>query len=223
MTPGERWLATLWPLVRTRLPVAPARVVEVGCGPLGGFVPMLRADGYDALGIDPQAPDQAHYQRVEFERAELPQQVDAVVASTSLHHVANPVHVIDRITSTLTNRGAVVVVEWAWEKFDVNTARWCFARLGPDDEAGWLHRRRDEWLASGADWPTHLRDWAKREGLHRSDELIRLFDARLERQMLTHGPYFFPDLVDTTEADEQTAIDAAEIQPTRVDYVGKRL
>jgi len=68
-----------------------------------------------------------------------------------------------------------------------------------------------------------LHDWAKREGLHRSDELIRLFDARLEQQLLTHGPYFFPDLVDTTEADEQTAIDAAEIQPTRVDYVGKRL
>ncbi len=40
MTPGERWLATLWPLVRTRLPAAPARVVEVGCGPLGGFVPI---------------------------------------------------------------------------------------------------------------------------------------------------------------------------------------
>ena len=55
MTPAERWLATLWPLVRTRLPAAPARVVEVGCGPLGGFVPMLRADGYDALGIDPPA------------------------------------------------------------------------------------------------------------------------------------------------------------------------
>ena len=223
MTPGERWLATLWPLVRTRLPAAPARVVEVGCGPLGGFVPMLRADGYDALGIDPQAPDQAHYQRVEFERAELPQEVDAVVASTSLHHVADPAQVIDRITNTLRSGGTLVVVEWGWEKFDQHTAEWCFARLGPDDEAGWLHGRRDEWLASGHDWSKHLHDWAKREGLHRSDELIRLFDARLERQLLTHGPYFFPDLVDTTEADEQTAIDAAEIQPTRVDYVGKRL
>ena len=118
MTPGERWLTATWPVVRACLPAAPARVVEVGCGPLGGFVPMLRANRYDAVGIDPRAPDDAHYQRIEFERAELPRQVDAVVASTSLHHVADPAQVIDRITNTLRSGGALVVVEWGWEKFD---------------------------------------------------------------------------------------------------------
>src|SRR5947199_88780 len=81
MTPGERWLTTLWPLVHARLPAPPAHVVEIGCGPLGGFVPMLRANGYDALGIDPQAPEEPHYQRIEFERAELPPQVDRVERS----------------------------------------------------------------------------------------------------------------------------------------------
>jgi len=89
MTPAARWLDTLWPLIRTRLPAAPARVVEVGCGSLGGFVPMLRADGYDAVGIDPQAPDDADYQPIEFERAELPHQVDAVIASTSRSRCAS--------------------------------------------------------------------------------------------------------------------------------------
>jgi SAM-dependent methyltransferase len=222
MTPGERWLATLWPLVRGRLPAPPARVVDIGCGPLGGFVPMLRADGYDAVGIDPQAPEQPHYQRLEFEHAELPPQVDAVVASTALHHVADPTDVIDRITSTLTSGGTVVIVEWAWERFDEQTATWCFERLGPHDEGGWLHRRRDEWLASGRDWPSYLSDWAERDRLHPSELLLRLLDERFERQLLTHGPYFFPDLVDTTEADEQTGIDDALIQPTRIDYVGVR-
>src|SRR5437764_12003939 len=124
MTPSERWLTTLWPLVNARLPAPPAHVVEIGCGPLGGFVPMLRANGYDALGIDPQAPEEPHYQRIEFERAELPPQVDGVVASTSLHHVADPADVIDRITTTVRSGGAVVIVEWAWEKFDERTAEW---------------------------------------------------------------------------------------------------
>ena len=223
MTPAARWLDTLWPFIRARLPAAPASVVEVGCGSLGGFVPMLRADGYDAVGIDPQAPDDAHYQPIEFERAELPHQVDAVIASTSLHHVADPAQVIDRITSTLTSGGALVVVEWAWERFDEQTAAWCFKRLGPDDQAGWLHRRRNEWLASGQDWPRYLRDWAERDRLHPGELLLRLLDERLARQLLTHGPYFFPDLVNTTEADEQTAIHAGQIQPTRIDYVGTRL
>jgi SAM-dependent methyltransferase len=220
MTPRERWSADIWPLVRTRLPPAPARVVDLGCGPLGGFVPMLRSSGYEATGIDPEAPDEAHYQRIEFEHAELPQQVDAVVASTSLHHVADPAAVIDRITSTLTTGGAVVVVEWAWEKFDEQTAEWCFERLGPDHEAGWLHRRRDEWLASGQEWSHYLRDWAEREGLHSGEVLLRLLDERLKRRLLNHGPYFFADLVDTTDADEQAAIDAGQIRATRIDWVG---
>jgi len=197
-------------------------VIDIGCGPLGGFVPMLHADGYDAVGIDPQAPEEPHYQRIEFERAELPPQVDALVASTSLHHVADPADVIDRITTTVRSGGAVVIVEWAWEKFDERTAEWCFNRLGRDEEAGWLQRRRDEWLVSGHEWPSYLRGWAEREALHSGDVLLRLLDERLERRALTHGPYFFPDLAGTTEDDEQTAIDAGQIQSTRIDYVGTR-
>ncbi len=90
MRPGERWLATLWPLVHARLPAPPARVLDLGCGPLGGFVPFLQSGGYDGTGVDPNAPDSADYHRVEFEHLELPQGVDAVIASTSLHHVADP-------------------------------------------------------------------------------------------------------------------------------------
>jgi SAM-dependent methyltransferase len=220
MTPGERWLTATWPLVRNRLPPAPARVLDIGCGPLGGFVPMLRSDGYDASGIDPEAPDESHYQRVEFEDAELPRKVDAVIASTSLHHVASPAEVIERITTTLTRGGAVLVVEWAWENFDAETAEWCFERLGPTDEAGWLHHRRDEWVASGQGWSTYLQAWAARAGIHRGERLLRLLDERLERRLLTYGPYYFPDLVATTEAEEQAAIDAGQIQASRIDYVG---
>ncbi len=158
-------------------------------------MPRLHANGYDALGVDPQAPAGADYQRAEFESASLPEQVEAVVASTSLHHVADPAHVIDRITTALTPGGRLVVVEWVWENFDEETASWCFTRLRSDDEAGWLHHRRNEWLESGLQWPNYLRDCS---------------------------PYFFPDLADTTGADEQAAIDAGQIRATRIDWVGSR-
>jgi hypothetical protein len=52
--------------------------------------------------------------------------------------------------------------------------------------------------------------------------LLGLLDERLERELLTYGPYFFPDLVGTTGGDEQAAIDAGQIRPTRIDYVGTR-
>jgi hypothetical protein len=73
MTPRERWLAAVWPFVRSNVSLPPGRVVDIGCGPHGGFVPMLREDGYDAIGIDPKAPEEEHFQRVEFERAALPE------------------------------------------------------------------------------------------------------------------------------------------------------
>lgn len=181
---------------------------------------MLRSRGYEAVGVDPEAPDGAEYRRVEFEHAEAFEDVDAVVASTSLHHVTDPELVIDRLAGALTTRGTVVVVEWDWERFDEPTAGWCFARLGSDDEAGWLHRRRDEWRAAGQPWDVFVRDWARREQVHAAEMLLRLLDGRFDREHLAYGPYFFADLPETSEEDERAAIEARHIRATRVDYVG---
>jgi SAM-dependent methyltransferase len=221
MKPGERWLATLWPLVRARLPEPPARVLDLGCGPLGGFVPFLHSGGYQATGVDPNAPDSPDYDRVEFEHLELPLQVDAVIASTSLHHVADPAAVIDRLATTLGDDGTLIVVEWAWETFDEATAHWCFQRLGQDDK-NWLHRLRDEWRSSGQEWKRFLSGWANDDGLHRGEKLLQLLDGKFERRHLAFGPYFFPDLADTTDVEEQAAIGAGLIQATRIDWVGVR-
>src|SRR5919204_589298 len=76
MTPDQRWLAAVWSFVRDQLPPAPAAVLEIGCGPLGGFVPELLRGGYDAVGVDPEAPATPGYHRVEFEHYELPRPVD---------------------------------------------------------------------------------------------------------------------------------------------------
>ena len=89
MTPVCRWLAAVWPFVRGQLVPSPARVLEVGCGSLGGFVPALLDGGYDAIGVDPEAPEGSNYQQVELERYDPAWPVECVVASTSLHHVAD--------------------------------------------------------------------------------------------------------------------------------------
>ena len=90
MTAEERWLAALWPKIRSCLPPPPAVAVEIGRGRFGGFVPQLHADGYDGVGIDPVAPEAESYRRVEFERSDLPADLEAVIACTSLRHVADP-------------------------------------------------------------------------------------------------------------------------------------
>jgi hypothetical protein len=40
--------------------------------------------------------------------------------------------------------------------------------------------------------------------------------------VVARGPYFFPDLAGTSDADERAAIDAGRIRATRIDYVGTR-
>jgi SAM-dependent methyltransferase len=220
MASGDQWLDVMWPRVHAHLPPAPARVIDLGCGALGGFVPFLRAEGYDAVGVDPKAPDAPEYRRTEFEDAALPREVDVIVACASLHHVADPAHVLERMTDVLASGGSVVIVEWAWEEFDTETAEWAFGRLRASADPGWLNRRHDEWRTSEEDWPTYLQSWADAHGLHAAEKLVRLLDVQFQRRGLTRGPFLFADLADTSEADEQTAIDAGRIRPLRIDYVG---
>ena len=221
MTADERWLGAMWPFVSARLPPPPARVLELGCGRVGGFVPMLRPRGYEAIGIDPNAPPEPYYQRVEFERAQLPEPVDAVVASVSLHHVTDPAAVVDQIASVLVDGGTLIVIEWASEEFDEATARWCFERLTEADGHGWLQRHRENWMSSGQPWDVYLSDWTRSEGIHAGHALLEEVDRRFDREVLSRGPYVFADLPGTAEADEQAAIDRGEIRATRIDYVGR--
>jgi SAM-dependent methyltransferase len=223
VTPDEQWLDAMWPVVRCHLPAAPAPVLEIGCGPLGGFVARMRAAGYDAVGIDPDAPEGPWYHQAEFESYAVPKPARAVVACTSLHHVADVAAVLEQIRAALVPGGSLVVIEWARERFDETTARWCFDHLPPPDgEPGWLQRRHDEWRASRLPWEAYCNAWAQEEGLHAGEQIVRELDARFDRQSLTYGPYFFPDLPGVSEGDEQAAIDASEIQPNRISWVGLR-
>lgn len=209
-----------WTFVRGQLPPAPESVLEIGCGAAGGFVPALRREGYDAVGIDPNAPDAPDFHRIPFESYEPPRSVAAVVASNSLHHVGDLGAAVGRICDALRPDGILVVVEWAWERFDDATAQWCFARLSDQGEPGWLHRRRDDWAASARPWDEYFPAWAGGHGLHQGQEVVRRLDARFTRRVHAEGPYFFPELSGVAEQDEQAAIDAGQIRATGIRYAG---
>ena len=222
MAIDDRWLASVWPFVLTQLPPAPASVLEVGCGTLGGFVPRLLQGGYEAIGVDRNAPEAESYLRTDFEQYEPRRPVDVIVACRSLHHVGDLDEILDRVAAALRPGGAVAIIEWAWERFDEETARWCFARLEaqPASDPGWLQRRRDEWSASDEAWQDYFGDWAERGHLTRSDRILAGLDARFERTLLEYVPYFFSDLAGVSEQAERAAIDAGEIRATGIRYAG---
>ncbi len=218
----QRWLTALWPFVRAQLPPAPSRVLEIGCGPHGGFVPALRAQGDDAVGVDPVAPPGAGYRQARFEHHQPTHPADAIVACTSLHHVDDLDDVLDRAATALAPGGVLIVIEWAHEKFDEATARWSFDRLPDSGEEGWLHSHRQQWRASGEPWQTYLDSWARRERLHSGRAIIDALQARFRTRHLTDTPYFFSELHHISEADEQAAVDAGRIRATGIRYVATR-
>jgi SAM-dependent methyltransferase len=213
------------PFVTGQLPGPPGQVVEIGCGQFGGFVPALRSAGYEATGIDPRAPDGPWYVQAEFEQYESTEPAAAIIACTSLHHVADLDDALGRVKAGLAPDGVLVVVEWARERFDEATARWCFGRLPPaadEEDHDWLRERQKDWRASGQPWDAYLRSWAAEERLHAGHDILAALDARFDSVLTSLGPYFFADLADTTEADEQRAIDAGQIQATRIQYAARR-
>lgn len=218
----QRWLDAQWQFVRANLPPAPASVIDLGCGPFGGFVPALRQAGYEACGVDTEAPDEPGYYRVEFEQFTPTRPADAVIASTSLHHTADPGVVLDHVRAALRPGGALVVVEWDWPRFDERTARWCFARLDHTTEPGWLSTHRDRWRESGQSWSEYLNAWAAEEGLHPGDALIAALTRQFDTVQLARGPYVFADLDGISPDDERAAIDRGEINATGIEFVGVR-
>lgn len=92
----------------------------------------------------------------------MPQPADAIVACTSLHHIADLGTALDLVEAALIPGGRLVIVEWAWERFDAPTARWCFDRLpSTGTDPGWrcrflIPRRRGKRVPSV--WRPQLRN-----------------------------------------------------------------
>jgi len=184
--------------------------------------PCFRADTTPAASTRQHPPGPAFHQ-IRFESYAPAMQADAIVACTSLHHVADLELVLDHVVKALAPGGTVVIIEWAWERFDEPTARWCFGRLDAPAEPSastWLHRHRADWIASGRTWDQYHREWATGEGLHTGDEMMRALHARFHGHLVPATPYFFCDLASTTRADEQAAIDAGAVQATGLLFVG---
>lgn len=218
----QRWLAAGWSFIAATLPAPPARLLEIGCGPAGGIVPAAKAAGYDAAGVDPQAPDGPEYQQVPFEDYQPSAAFDAVVSVQALHHLPDLDAAFERVDRMLADNAVLVVVEWAWERLDEATVQWLFHQLPPDGGSGWAGERRAAWQASGLPWSDYRDEWAREHGLHPWPAVQAALGSRFDTAAQTYGPSLFGDVAEISEEDERAAITAGTIAPTGVHWVGRR-
>jgi SAM-dependent methyltransferase len=223
-----RWQQRVEQFVLSQIGDPPARVLEVGCGE-GELAQALARVGHCVTAIDPRAPEGPIFRRVRLEELSDPGPFDYVVASLSLHHIEDLGSALDKVANLLRAGGAVVVVEFAWDRFDEATARWALERLPATSSSGnlsWLQRCCGEWARGGrrgtrAPAEAHFARWASKEGFHGYGHMRSELGRRFVERLFAWVPYLYPELDDdTSEADESTAIEAGTINATGFLYVG---
>jgi SAM-dependent methyltransferase len=231
------WQRRVEEFVLGRIGSAPARVLEVGCGE-GELARALAHAGHSVTAIDPRGPERGPerqpertpenpvFQRVGIEDLTDPGPFDYVVAVLSLHHVEDLGKALDKVAGLLAAGGALIVVEFAWERLEGATAEWALGRLPaatPSGHTSWLERccgerggerRRHEHAEE------HFAGWAE-EGFHDSRMMRGELQRRFVERWFEWVPYLYPDLADgVSEADESAAIEAGTIDATGFRYVG---
>jgi len=147
-------------------------VSSIGCGD-GHAALALAASGHKVTAIDPVAPDGPIFERVTLEQFVPSEPFDAVVASLSLHHVPDLVVAMAKIAQLAP---LLIVEEFAWDRFDEQTAAWYVAQLdGPSKSVEQCLREWDE----------------EHAGLHGYETLRTELDRRFSERIIAWGPYLY--------------------------------
>ena len=200
--------------VRERLPEPPARVLEVGCG-RGELTTALAVAGYDAMGIDPAAPEGPLFRRLVLDDVEEGPRYDAVVAAHALHHIRDLDVALAKIARLLVPGGVLLVDELAWDRLDEATLDWF-----------WEQRRA---IAASAGeqvpgTPAELRaEWeAGHVGLHGYEALRHALDEAYEELAFEWTPYLHRLLDGRSSAVlEQALVDQGAIASLGFRYAGR--
>jgi SAM-dependent methyltransferase len=197
--------------VLEHLPPAPARVLEVGCGK-GDLARALAAAGHEVTAIDPEAPDGPLFLRVTLEDFGEPGPFDAVVASRSLHHVADLADALTKIETLLRPGGVLIVNEFAKERLEGPTAQWYYAQ------------RHALAAAGGREAPGTFEEClhAEHADIHAYGDMRRELDRRFGERSFAWVPYLHGELGDVVSEElERALVDASAIQATGFRYVGE--
>ena len=193
--------------VLSQLPVPPARVLEIGCGPDGGITPALVEAGHDAIGVDPRSPDGDRFRTATFQELDEGP-FDAVVGERVLHHVEPLGSSLDRLSRLAP---LLILEEFAWEQMNEPTRDWYQSQHAALIAAGVEPSGPAVW----ADWEDEHVD------LHRSDVLRRELAERYDETYFEPRPYLYRWLAGpVTQPLEESLIAVGAIRPIGFRWTG---
>jgi SAM-dependent methyltransferase len=178
----------------------------------------MAAAGHEVVAIDPEAPAGAIFRRVRLEEFEDERGFEAAVASRSLHHIDDLDGAMGRLAALLHPRGRLVVDEFAWDRFDAETAAWYLGRLSSLGTRASAPATPEASTSVGA----CMRAWhEEHQSLHGFAEMRVALDRRFAERHLSWHPYLYRDLVDHDREEEERLIEAGEIRAVGFRFVGE--
>ncbi len=218
--PGYHGGMSLAHFILRYLPPPPAHVLEIGCGPVGDLTYAIAAAGYDIVAVDPAAPEGPLFRRIPFEDFTEPGPFDAVVASLSMHHIADLTRTAAAIVGLLVPGGRFILEEWDRERLlDETTARWYFHQRQAAAATGLL--------AEHAPLPPHYEEWrrswlADHGDLHGYTAMRAQLMAPFRERFFTWKPYLYRyGLHESLEPLERALIEEGAVQATGFRWVGE--
>ena len=135
----DRWWKDFDAVVAAALR-AGSRVLDLGCGD-GGLVDRFTELGFDALGVDPRAPNHPRLTQERIEVATGLGGFDAITAVMALHH-AELDAVVPALSNLLRPQGRLFVYELGWDGYDERAADWLVRHDSSDADVHYGHRHR---------------------------------------------------------------------------------
>lgn len=166
-----------------------SRILDLGCGD-GGLVERLAELGYDALGVDPEAPTHERLIRQRIEDVEGLGKFDAVTAVMALHH-ADLGAVLRVVAGLLHPQGQLLVSDFSWDAYDERAAAWIAEHDRSDADNSVVGWRREH------------------QGLHTGSTITAALSASLVLTREVRGPYLARMLArQDLETEEHARINA---------------
>ena len=193
MTPRDLILGQTWAFVASRLRGA-KRILEVGCGD-GALARHLANGGLEVTALDLEILDRAAHRGVRFVEQDFlafdEGGFDALLFTSSLHHIAPLDDALERAFAALNPGGVLLADDFAVEAPDESTARWYYGmqsllagqgmisaeHVHGDSEAPPIERWREE----------HRHE----PPLHTAEQMLAAITARFADVQQTTGPYLY--------------------------------
>ena len=231
-------------------------ILELGCG--NGFLSLeLAREGHNVTGVDSDEaavetairtmhsdPFMSERGRLDYELSDFAtwepkQEFDIVVVSRVLHHILRPEKILGKVQRLLREQGRIICVEFAYDQFDLATAKWFYQMRKTLGQAGWYESEHK--LSDDPDVGAHqvLREWRdqRARACNRFEEMRRPLYDLFREEHFSWKPHLYWELIQhlrvpsnevelevarTTSAMERTLIETNGIRPVLFCFVGSK-